>query len=194
MTNDQTEFKLKQIELQIAGAHRLHEEQMAYLESWRTDITPRHELLRDSNQGITAFSQAALRSTFLLNGGALIALPALGEFFHLENTANLTISIAWFVTGLVLTTLATFCGYVSMRHEADRLDNAIEVVKITVNERHHPTKHTKDYEKLRNDAKTSEGIAQGRAHKWSLSGIGLFLLSVVVFVIGAVTGFLTLQG
>ncbi len=55
------------------------EQYEAFLRRLETSIKPRHEVMERSRTFTFEFARMALRSMFLLNGGALIALPAFAE-------------------------------------------------------------------------------------------------------------------
>lgn len=187
------EIQLRKLELQLSEERLRTDKQIAYFEAWKVDINPRQELHRDSNKNIAEFAQAALKSAFLLNGGALIVLPTLDKVFSGGVGVALITPIAFFVGGLVCCSLATFAAYVSYRHESDRLDNAIAAMMIIVNEKYHPNKHTEHNENEKRRLQAQEKIAGSRVSIWSYVGILVYALSVSCFVLGAVYGFITID-
>ncbi len=53
----------------------------AFLDQWRTELAPVDAQIALATESATSLALTGLRSGYLLNGGALIALPAFIEIF-----------------------------------------------------------------------------------------------------------------
>ena len=69
----------------------------AFLDQWRTELAPVDAMIELATESATSLALTGLRSVYLLNGGALIALPAFIEIFNKLNPGD--------------TDLFSFCGY-----------------------------------------------------------------------------------
>ncbi len=86
----------------------------AFLDQWRTELAPVDAQIALATESATSLALTGLRSGYLLNGGALIALPAFIEIFKkLESgdTDLFVFAAIAFVLGLITCTVANFLGY-----------------------------------------------------------------------------------
>lgn len=93
------------------------EGRLIFLEEWRTNLTPLQNSIASADRAAVDFSLAGLKSMFILNGGALIAVPAFVEILDLgpEAFGSLVDASVLFVSGLVECVLANLTAYLSMR-------------------------------------------------------------------------------
>ena len=95
---------------------------LAELEAVRTQTSPFHELRLEAFRALTSYAQSALKAAFLLNGGALIAVPAFQRLIDSHGQAgwyNLSNILALFVVGLIFCTIASLFAFLSAQHETN---------------------------------------------------------------------------
>ena len=85
-------------------------------------VRPLIEHLRMNYEASTKFTQEAIRSGFVLNGGALILLSGFATLFKVNPTlivGDIVVTTAAFTVGLVATWLACFFAYRNARVQVD---------------------------------------------------------------------------
>lgn len=109
--------------------------ELLHNERWRTDVEPAEADIRTSMEGVLAFARLTLSSLFLLNGGALVALPAFASLVGLatRNERLLMGALGLFVLGLIATLVAMLAGYFAQFDESRRLVAVREIRAIDVN-------------------------------------------------------------
>ena len=158
-----------------------------FLNRWQLSIDPLEQHVLKSREITTMFSRDAIRSSFLLNGGALIAFPAfsklVGSGFS-EYTTQSVMSIVFFVFGLVLITVTSLMAYLAMECDSSA---TFEHINSTKAELKLPLASQEDFEALRaavvhHDAEriTQYEKYESRQKIALYTGVG----SVVSFVVG----------
>ena len=97
---------------------------LAYLEEWRVGVLQQESAVQAANKGAIEFAQLGIRVGLILNGGALIALPALLTLIPDVNPISLAYphligAASAFILGLATAALSVFCAFVCMRHMSD---------------------------------------------------------------------------
>ncbi|MCW8914847.1 MAG: hypothetical protein OQK24_03220 [Magnetovibrio sp.] len=85
-----------------------------YLERWKLDVVDRRTVQINLAHSASDFGKFTLRSIFLLNGGAMIALPAFGQLVDKIDASLLSTSLGWFAGGLSVVTIAMLFAYFSL--------------------------------------------------------------------------------
>ena len=106
-----------------------------FLDQWRTELAPVDAQIALATESATSLALTGLRSGYLLNGGALIALPAfIGIFKKLESgdTDLFVFAAIPFALGLITCTVANFLGYkcvstATLAHQEYRNWSALQV-------------------------------------------------------------------
>ena len=135
------------------------------------------------------YAKIAIRTMFLLNGGALIAFPAIaqlvGTSFH-ENVSWVLYSLGSFVIGLVFISVTTVLAYLSMNSDKDAVQHIEAFVKYGLNasQESDPQKRAaaKVLQKRTEDDRKRD---YGRARCFAIAGLLLAASSLAAFVIGA---------
>jgi hypothetical protein len=76
--------------------------------------------ITQADNNSAAYGQLALKSAFMLNGGALIAFPAYVQFWNTLPKEFVGLSVVLFVAGLVLAALAAFLAYANWGFGSDK--------------------------------------------------------------------------
>ena len=99
-------------------------------EQFRTELefasAPTRETLRLNYEGAIKFAEAGIKSSFALNGGGLIALPAFIALFKIDpKFASVWIIAAgtMFIVGLISAAVTSFLGYLSAMAGVHSLEN-----------------------------------------------------------------------
>lgn len=82
----------------------MFEEREHYREEWRLNVASLDEDIRTSDQAAIGFAHLGLKSALMLNGGALVALPAFTALFSIDvvdSENGLVVAIIFFVLGLI---------------------------------------------------------------------------------------------
>ncbi|MCH9053838.1 MAG: hypothetical protein IIA72_22755 [Proteobacteria bacterium] len=163
----------------------------AFLRRLESSIKPRQEAAERSRTFTFEFARMALRNMFLLNGGALIALPAFAEMLDgiKPETADAFMwSIGSFVIGLVLIAAATLFAYIAMDADAEGSRHEILWRSIDINADYKPPDDPQKSKDERENAIKSEKKYGTRARKFRAAVIILGLGSLGVFINGAIQG------
>lgn len=169
---------------EIEQANRAKRE--SFLTEFRTNMEPAERLRDQCNLGAVDFASIAIKATFVMNGGALVALPAILQFADKGriSTQSLLVSVILFVVGIVLATITNFLAYKSMLVASDGHENEVSARAVEVIEWYYPSEDpTPNQAKI----KTYRADAQDK-FKWAqrLANLGVlgFGLSAVAFIIG----------
>jgi hypothetical protein len=184
-------------QVDVDALRELREQHLAYLEQWRTELSPILENKRESHKGSIALGEAVLKSCFLLNGGALIAIPVFAGLVDVHGSAatgRLLSPVCWFITGLVACCLAGIVGHLALRRDVKGYFHDFERLAIGVKLAHgkepNPAaaaqRQTAEQELAKETFKSAERLAITAA---CLAGF-----SLLAFVVGAVSGGTGLMG
>jgi hypothetical protein len=86
-------------------------------------VHPYIDAARETDKSAIELGQSVLRTSTLLNGGALVAVPAVVTLFGIDAkaiTPNLLIAGGIFALGLVFCWLSSYAGFFALAHRADR--------------------------------------------------------------------------
>ena len=160
---------------------------IAFLDQWRTELAPIDAKIALAIQSATSLAQTGLRSGYILNGGALIALPAFIEIFgkfEPNNTRAYTFSAIFFVLGLITCVIANFLGYKSVNTAAEAQEHARAWTELNLREQYYPSTDRMSTAKSVKLSKDTSDQLFGRAGAQSSSATRFFIGSLVLFTIG----------
>ena len=167
------------------------EQYEAFLRRLETSIKPRHEAAERSRTFTFEFARMALRSMFLLNGGALIALPAFAEMLggiKPETADAFILSIGSFIVGLVLIAAATFFAYIAMNADVGDIQQEILWRTIDINADYKPPDDPQKSKDERDNAIKLSKKCGTWARRFRAIVIVLGLGSLGAFINGALQG------
>ena len=159
-----------------------------FLDQWRTDIAPLDKSASLSRQFAVQFAQTALRTVFLLNGGAFVAVPAFAKLVDVsikEQLPLFIVSMAAFAFGLVLSAVVAIFAFKSTEHDAAATFSHLEVVKTRLNKGQNPNSFGEEQANKLAAAVSEEDASRksrDRMQKWALA---FGIAGLVCFVIGA---------
>lgn len=194
MTTESVEHTIEVAKLQIQerqlrleeSRHRL-EKELHYLERWKVDVTPVEQVAIEAGKGSITFAQTAIKTGLILNGGALIALPAFVQIFSVP-TAVLIGPISYFVIGLALNGIATICAFIAMSN-SENLMGCIRELRVTkLNEEHNPSKDKEEVGQKIDRLTRKEKKYRLYGNGWKTISLTCVILGYTAFCMGAVSG------
>jgi hypothetical protein len=178
----------------------LYKRQLEHREGLRRDIELHVEPLihqaTDADKAAIELGQSILKTGTLLNGGALVAIPAVIALFGIDAkavTPNLLIAAGLFVIGLLLSWLSGIGGFFTLSRRSDRDYQHAEATKATLYRDCYPdkTKRAKQTDQIEQQSRLVK-----RHHRafviYRIFTILFSFLSLAAFVAGTVFGGLTI--
>ncbi len=107
--------------------------QRFFLERWQIDIGKTRENQFSVGLSSVEFGKFALRGAFIINGGAIIALPAFAQLLGTVHVTFLASALTIFALGLVASSTAMFFGYLSLSRSSRSLEVAGERSAVSLN-------------------------------------------------------------
>jgi hypothetical protein len=154
------------------------------------------DLASDADKAAIELGQSILKTGTLLNGGALVAIPAVVALFGIDAKAvarNLLIAAGLFVLGLLFSWLSGIGGFFALSRRADRDYQNAEATKVTLYKDYYPDE-TKKAQQTGQIEDLSRLIK--RHHRafvvYRIFTILFSFMSLAAFVAGAVLGGLTI--
>jgi len=170
-------------------------------DSFRRDVEqqvdPQMKIALASDRGAIDLAQGAIKNATILNGGALVAIPAIISFFGLELQAIVWPLLATgglFIFGLISAWLANICGFFALTARTEAFTSLANLMRTRVTREHYPNDsrvETWKSEEAKNERRCNESLA--RFHWWRIFGICCGLVSLALFVLGATWGGITVS-
>jgi hypothetical protein len=92
------------------------------------------EMSRTAEQSAAAIAQMVIKSGFILNGGGIIAIPAVATLFGLDAEkmlSQLMLTAGLFIGGLSVAWLASIFGFFALAHKGDlSYTNAVRTARL----------------------------------------------------------------
>jgi hypothetical protein len=134
------------------------------------------------------YATLGIKSCAILNGGALIALPAIIQAFHFESNLGIVLAGIAFSIGIICSLVCLLLAYFSVsaslaEAEYDRDEGYIRI-SHTHFSAHYPEIYGEDSKK--DIAEAAKSAQKSRVHAWrfELAAITLFLASVCFLTLG----------
>jgi hypothetical protein len=160
-----------------------------YREEFRREIArhvePIQEAARDSDKSAVELTQSGIRTATLLNGGALVAIPAVVTLFGIDAKAimgAMFIAGGFYVFGLIAAVLSSFLGALALSHRADREYSRADGTRANIEKFFYPK------DGIENDAATWLEHHNTRFKIYRRLAIFSCALSLVGFVAGSSLG------
>jgi hypothetical protein len=165
-------------------SRHINEQVEHFAQPWRSEAL-------ESQKAAIAFAQNVIKSGQLLNGGGLLAIPALATLFSLDAHAGqslLVFTAIAFGSGLLFAWICNFCGYFSNGYRSQAFsvwaraqeDN----VRIYPGEAERSAERVADYKK---EIGEGEKLFK-RSEIFAVMGFAHAFLSLVCFLFGAYLG------
>jgi hypothetical protein len=171
-----------------------NKQQQEHREALRRDIelhvAPIIAAAMETDKAAITLGQSVLRTSTILNGGALVAIPAVVTLFGIDAKAVIE-SLMWagglFIVGLLASWLSTILGFFALSHRADRDYDRGEVTKFGLYKDYYPDQF-KEHD-AEHDKHQTRVLRRNRAfERLRFSAIVCSFASLAVFVGGSVVG------
>jgi len=159
-----------------------------YLREWEVGITPLDQDRQFAEKAAVDYALSGIKSTFLLNGGALVALPPLTIMFNINTTCNrglLIVAATAFIIGLTMAGLTTFLAFSAMLNLGMSINQKRERVARTIQIKYHGENDNNTLDKLNEIAGRCDKL-QNRSDRLQSAAICTAISSAAAFVLGAV--------
>lgn len=169
----------------------------AFLDQWRTELFPVDAQIALAAKSATSLALTGLRSGYLLNGGALIALPAFIEIFNKLKPGDTDLFIfaaTPFVLGLITCTVTNFLGYKCVRTAASAQEEVRSWRALRLTEQYYPSKDRVSTAKTIKLSQSKSDVLFLKAIKEENTAKLFFIASLSLFVIGVVSSLLLWVG
>lgn len=164
------------------------EEQQNFHERWKLDVVSKEKLNATAAKEALAFAQSALRSCFLLNGGALIAFPAIAKFLQIDPELDnkiIVLPIILFIAGLTASSISNFFTYLALAKNAERNWSDREINALRLNAEHNPKTKPDNYDEVIENLQTTRENENNSSGRFALVALILFVISILSFIGGA---------
>ena len=169
---------------------------LAELEAIKGHAGPYHELRLEAFKAAAGYAQAALKAGFILNGGALIAIPAFRSMIspvahdHWFNISNV---LASFVVGIVFCTVSVLFAFLSANNivylTALQFDYTRDLTIAQFRSATTPGAALPDETSYLKSARRFQRCATG----WRVAAISSGICSLGLFVVGAICAYQMFQ-
>ena len=173
-------------EYELKARQDWRESRLLFLEEWRLNVDPPRIERLESLKFATQYAQIALRGAFLVNSGALVALPPLMGWLHVAGGRSGASAALWFVVGLFLAAASAIAAYANFLCLANVYDARWSKAAIDVSGTHYPKSETPPRE---TEEYIKHQINEDWYEKWvwrtQVLSLSLGIGSYVAFVTGA---------
>lgn len=164
--------------------------------AWNADVVSVEEDRRKATEIAAIIEQSTLKTGALLNGGAIIALPALKGVLGDSISGEIVVAaVGFFVIGLVLNAISSTWAYIALDWTLNKLDHLREQRALN---RNIPDTEDKDQRAKLEQKLIEEKMNVDRANeasgKFGRRALYAHWFSVLAFVIGATIGGLGFVG
>lgn len=161
----------------------------AFLDQWRTELAPVDAQIALATESATSLALTGLRSGYLLNGGALITLPAFIKIFELKpgDTDLFVFAAIPFALGLITCTVANFLGYKCLNTAISAQEESRSWRALRVTEQYYPSKDRISTAKTIKISQDKSDELFRKARKEQNIAQNFFIASLSLFVIGVVS-------
>lgn len=148
------------------------------LEDWAQTVVPRNETALAHITSSVTYGSSALQASYLINGGALAALPAIVTSLTDISTARIALAAVPFVIGIAATGVASLAAYLNFQWTAEIEFYESAVAADNIASFYH--------QKPKNppDPKTRENAEKRRNISFCV-GVGAGLSAFLAFIVGA---------
>ena len=188
----QAQLELSRIELE--HIRLTLERQHEFLYRWNINLDRPNKWGIEAYKSSVAFAQSGLRSATLMNGGALLVLPAFASVLDLKGNPLIVWPMIAFAVGIVCAVLGMLFGYLVSEHVVAAYNNEASEIAINLNKERAEGDRADELKIEAATAKKDYETAWKQAKTYSVIGLCVAIASVVAFVIGGgVTAYLVLR-
>ncbi|HEY8593989.1 MAG TPA: hypothetical protein VIL84_01995 [Devosiaceae bacterium] len=169
---------------QIEQANR--ERRSIYLSEFRINLEPVERLRGQADDAAVKFASIALNSSYILNGGALVALPAILQFTEngTIDPGRIATSVWFFVAGIAFAAITNFLAFHSVMQAGEGHNYEIAARAIDVRIAHYPPDDIQIHQADSALSRDSSKKKLGSATTISRFGVTSYILSILSFLFG----------
>lgn len=170
---------------------------LVFLEHWRTELAPIEGRSAQANRAGNDYALAGIKSGYLLNGGAVIAVPAFWKLLEQpsgEDQLFVIVAVAIFVIGLIFCVIGNFLAYLCLTNAGLAHVKNLESRALDVREAYYPSKDKESLIAVQRITNEQREKIFERAMKQKFWAQIIFISSITCFVLGAVIGWLSFSG
>jgi hypothetical protein len=171
-----------------------HDHREEYRREIERHVQPLLEAARETDKGAVELGQSILRTSTLLNGGALVAIPAVVALFGVDATAivgPLLIAGGLFAGGLMFSWVSGFAGFFALSNRADRDYASGELTKNNTYLSYYPPQDESQSAQIKSEISTRTDQVTHH-HRWFVrtrfAAIVFSFLSLAAFIGGNILG------
>lgn len=163
-----------------------------FLRHWETNMGPPRAQVAESLRGAREYAIQAIKSSALLNGGGLIAVPTFVGAGLAIGVSYLVAGASFFVLGLLATSLAYYFAFRTMlfaaeaaHHDSNRIASDMHAgISSTDTDRLVHQTSSEDAERERQRSNSAGQRAQLRAVIFYFISVGYFVAGAAVVLLG----------
>lgn len=180
-------------ELRAALIHRQREheqlqreKEQVYLMEHRLNLEPIERLQSQTNQAATHFASMAINFGYLINGGALVAIPAIIQFSEKGtlNKSSIVASASFFALGIILSAVTNLFAYRSMYSASEGHQKEMEARTLDVWDKHHIPSDWAARRQRAGEIRANSDNEFASARTSANIGVGIFMASIATFILG----------
>jgi hypothetical protein len=166
-----------------------NEHREEYRRELERHVEPIKTAARETDKSALELAQSGIKTMTLLNGSALIAIPAVVTLFGVDAKAviqRLFIAGGFYVFGMITAVLSSVLGALALSHRSDRDYNLGEATRHNIHKFFYPKDNTE------NDFPAEAEQHNAKFVTYRRVAISAFALSLVGFICGSGIGALTI--
>lgn len=176
----------KQLQNLAQIEHANREKRSSYLTEYRMNLDSVERLRDQADEAAIKFATIGINFNYFLNGGALVALPAILQFAEKGsvNLESLNFAMWLFVAGIVLAGLTNFLAYRSVIKAAEAHSEEINARAMDVSLAYYPPEDPSERQTEAASKHTTSKLLLGVARTTANWGILTFAVSNIFFLVG----------
>lgn len=168
------------------------------MERWKVDVVPFEDTHIEASKAAISFAQTTVKTGYILNGGALIALPTFVQALSIPIYTHLTlyvIAIVLFFLGLISSGIANVFYYLALTSISSRSFHRREAQILKLNEQHNYVENKNDHIAKLDAVQTKITKENKRSRILQYIAFASTSLAILAFSIGAiVSAYLIFEG
>lgn len=188
---DIAKLSIAERQLRLEESRYRLEKEFHYLERWKVDVVPFENYHIEASKAAISFAQTTVKTGYILNGGALIALPTFVQALSIPIYNHLTlyvIAIVLFFLGLISSGIANVFYYLALASISSRSLHRREAQVLRLNEQHNPVENKNDHIDKLNTVQAKVTKENKRSKILQYIAFASTSLAILAFSIGAIVG------
>lgn len=177
----------KQLKRQSEIEQINREKRAAYLTEYRINLDSVERLRDHADQGAIEFASIGVKSIYVLNGGALVAIPAILKFTQGGTISKgyVVAAVIFFVAGILLAAAANYLAYRSMFQAGAGHAKEMNARAVEVSNNHYPPEDPSISQAKIKESRSEHDDLLLRANRLADKGVVVFGTSFLAFLAGS---------